>query len=318
MAGQQAEKNRLLRTTAACCLVGFGCMLLPSELQSAARCHVADLLAPGQRVAHQGRSLLASTKVAPDSPSFRSADTDRIHAQVEQLQLELRQQHLREAKLQQRLADRKQHGASPFIASKSPPLVRHELIEARVLGREKDLDAQSALLLDLGSSDGAVSEAFVVRGTSPVLDVGANASVAAGQPVYTGRCVIGRIERTGRWTSAVQLITDPTYTGRAQLLRRTEGGVVPGAEGILAGLGDGTCRLSGIPYTEPVAIGDDVYTGGRSARFPDPMYYGRIVKAELQAGQRWELIVRPHADFDAIERVAVLRQTLGTVRVLGQ
>lgn len=317
MATDRTEKHAW-QTAIACSIGGLICLLLPSDLQTPIRGHFSDLLVPGQRIAKRlGESFKRTqpTSVAGGEPSVAQAE---LAKRIEQLELHVRQQQVREARLQKQLADKQQHGSSPFVASRTTRLVRHELIEARVLGREKDLDQNSAILVDLGSNKGAVSHAFVVRGTGPVLDVGSDAKVTEGQPVYCGRCVVGRIERTGRVTSAVRLITDPGYTGRAQLLRRTERGAVFGAEGILVGLGDGTCRLTGIPYTEPVRVGDDVYTGGRSARLPEPMYYGRVVSANLVAGQRWEIVVQPRANFDRIEQVSVLRQSLKAPRVLGQ
>jgi len=317
MATDRTERHAW-QTALACGIVGVICLLLPNDLQTPLRGHFADLLVPGQRIAKRvSTSLTWQTELAGASADAASIRAD-LAKRLEQLELHVRQQQVREARLQKQLADRRQHGDSPFVAAKTTRLVRHELVEARVLGREKDLDQNSAIMVDLGSDKGAVSHAFVVRGTGPVLDVGSAANVAEGQPVYCGRCVIGRIERTGRVTSAVRLITDPGYTGRAQLLRRTERGSVFGAEGILVGMGDGNCRLRGIPYTEPVRVGDDVYTGGRSARLPEPMYYGRVVSANLVAGQRWEIVVEPRADFARIDQVSVLRQSLRAPRVLGQ
>lgn len=317
MATDRTEKHAW-QTALACGIGGVICLLLPDDLQTPLRGHFADILVPGQRVAKRISDTVSTKTQVASGDAENSAVSVDLAKRVEQLELHVRRQQVREARLQKELTDQKRHGTSPFVASKTTRLVRHELVEARVLGRERDLDENSAIMVDLGSDKGAVSHAFVVRGTGPVLDVGADARVAEGQPVYCGRCVVGRIERTGRVTSAVRLITDPGYTGRAQLLRRTERGSVFGAEGILVGLGDGTCRLTGVPYTEPVRVGDDVYTGGRSARLPEPMYYGRVVSANLVAGQRWEIVVQPRADFSRIEQVSILRQSLKAPRVLGQ
>ena len=116
----------------------------------------------------------------------------------------------------------------------------------------------------------------------------------------------------------MRLTTDPKYSARAQLLRETASGAQFGAEAILKGRGNGTCELTGVPYTEPVSVGDAVYTGGRSALFPTPMYYGRVIEAKLEAGQRWSIVVKPNFDVDEIREVAVLRENMSSTRVLGQ
>lgn len=301
------------RTGAACCLAGGLCLLLPPPIQSAFRAVVQDCLQPGQTL------LEPLSRLAPDQQRLDSiTDNDLANSRIEELQLQLRQQKLAQAELRRQLQAAQQIGTMPYTVQPSEPLIAYSLLAARVLGREKDLAGDPSLLLDLGSTRGAMSEAFVVRGTNPVLDVGTASGISPGQPVYAGRTVLGRIERTGRWTSAVRLITDPGYTGRAQLLRESTEGPQFGAEGLISGVGDGTCRLSGIPYTEPVAVGDEVYTGGRTARFPVPMFYGRVVKATLESGQKWNIIVRPHANLDAIREVAVLRESFRSARALGQ
>lgn len=304
------------RSTLVCCGVAIACITLPQPIQSAVRATVHDALSPGQ---HLAQPLLHSARWTHPDTGEPLAERLVANQELEQLRLTLRQQQLREAALRDQLKAARDQGVTPYTGQPSAPLVRHELLEARVLGREKDLSDQPALLVGLGSARGAVSEAFVVRGGNPILDQGSSRGIESGQPVYAGRCVVGRVERAGRWTSAVQLISDTRYTGRAQLLRESDDGSQFGAEGLLVGHGDGTCRLTGIPYTEPVAVGDDVYTGGRSARFPHPMYYGRVVAAELESGQRWNIIVKPHVAPDVLVDVAVLRQSLNTSeRVLGQ
>lgn len=303
------------RPTAACGLVAIACMILPAPAQIRIRATMNDVLAPGQVAAS---SLVHQLTAAPKSANVEDSLSPDLRSRVLELELALRRQQLKEAGLREELELTRKTGVSPFLPSTSSRLLRQELLQARVLGRERDLIGSPSLLLDLGSSDGAVREAFVVHSADPVLDQGTSAGIATGQPVYAGRCVLGRITRTGRWTSAVQLTTNTQYSARAQLLRKTDAGSQFGAEGIITGLGDGTCRLTGIPYTEPVSVGDSVYTGGRSARFPEPMYYGQVVKVSMESGQRWTIIVKPHLDVDQIREVAVLRESMNTIRVLGQ
>lgn len=311
MVVERSEK-KAWRTAFACCAVAIVCMVLPTNLQSEIRATANDLLRPGQELV---RPLVVRTRSeAAATNSVVGADSGELL----RLQEQLRQQAIREANLREQLKFAGTNGRFPYDATSSERLIVHELLQARVLGRERELDGASPLLLDLGSASGAKKGAFVVRTDSPVLDQGTDSGIRAGQPVYAGRCVLGRIVRTGRWTSAVQLISDPKYASRAQLLRETNQGFKFGAECMLEGQGDGTCRLSGVPSTEPVAVGDSVYTGGRTARFPAPMFYGTVTEARLESDQRWLIVVKPQLNADDVRDVAVLREQLRSQRVLGQ
>lgn len=303
------------RTALGCGLVAVACMLLPVPIQSAIRATANDALRPGQTMV---RPLFAAGSADSEPRVGGSVDSPELVRRVRELELQLRQERLREARLQEELKLVQSTGVAPFIASPSSRLMVWEMLSARVLGRERDLSGTPALLLDLGASNGATEEAFVVYGADPVLDQGTDSGIQPGQPVYAGRCVLGRITRAGRRTCAVRLTTDPKYSARAQLLRETASGAQFGAEAILKGRGNGTCELTGVPYTEPVSVGDAVYTGGRSALFPTPMYYGRVIEAKLEAGQRWSIVVKPNFDVDEIREVAVLRENMSSSRVLGQ
>lgn len=309
------RSQRLWQTSLACCLIGGGCLILPAPIQSALKSTVNDLLMPGQTLAQ-----MATTRGPVVSESVEDGDEalTQLQSRVRELELRLRQESLRRATLADEVDRIKRIGTSPFLPQVTEPLVGYDLLAAKVLGHENDLRDHPALLLDLGTSGGVTTDAFVVRSANPVVDAGRDLDLSPGQPVYAGRCVVGRIHRTGRWTSVVQLISDPQYSGRAQILRRSGDEVREGAEGLISGTGDGRCLLSGVPYTEPVAVGDEVYTGGRSARFPAPMFYGTIVSAELIAGQRWEIVVEPAVEAGVLREVAVLRESLNTTRVLGQ
>ncbi len=311
----QSEKPAWRSMTAAT-VAAAALLYLPPGVHRVLCAGISDALLPGQRAAvwishAASRHTDLQTEVAPSSSEHGSA-------RIRELELLLRKQQLSLAIANQRLAEVQRVGPAPYAATESSPLIVRELLVARVLGREKELTGFPSLLLDLGSASGDLTDAFVLRGGDPVIDQGTRSGVAAGQPVYAGRCVVGRVARSGRWTAVVQPITDSGYTGRAQLVRTVDERTHFGAEGLLSGLGDGTCKLSGIPYTEPVSVGDEVYTGGRTARFPVPMYYGRVAVAELVAGQRWNIIVRPAAGAADVTEVAVLREASRDMRVLGQ
>jgi rod shape-determining protein MreC len=148
-----------------------------------------------------------------------------------------------------------------------------------------------------------------------LIDQGDEAHLHPDQPVFAGRCVVGKIQQVGRWTSSILPVTDLEYRGRAQLMRRTADGLVVGPEGIIAGDGKEGCRLNFIAATQPVAVGDEVYTAVAGTPLPMPMYYGRVVAVSLAEGAPyWEVQVKPAETLNHARSVQVLRVVLNPAR----
>jgi cell shape-determining protein MreC len=163
------------------------------------------------------------------------------------------------------------------------------------------------LLLDAGRAQGVTRAELVVDGSGPVLDAGTTSGVAIGDRVLSGAIVIGRVERTARWVSAVQPVTADGFRAQATLLRVGPGGRHFGATGILEGTGEAQGRLTGIPHTEAVAVGDDVVTADVSGVRGPRLYFGKVVKADFLAGGQWDIRIQPAADADSLDEVAILR-----------
>ena len=145
----------------------------------------------------------------------------------------------------------------------------------------------------------------------------ARTGLADGQPVYSGRSIIGKIAVAGRWTSTVRPVTDREFRGLAQLARKTRGGLIFGSQAILEGSGSPLCRLTLVPVTEPVNIGDEVYTGRRDATLPYPLYYGKVVSAKIPPGAaHWEIKVEPAVGKIKAQRVQVLTKKMNPLRQL--
>ncbi len=76
---------------------------------------------------------------------------------------------------------------------------------------------------------------------------------------------------------------------------------------MLEGTGDGFCRLTRVPATAAVTIGDVVYTDGRDQPGDWPMVYGTVVRAELPDGApHWDIRIRPAVDLDQLKQLDVL------------
>ena len=302
------------------CAAGFALTFVPASAVEPARGLVRDALRPGQTLVRigleQGRDLLAAAKSwtqrglagtrdsaagIAESPVADDLDRRRLELQIAALQEELR-------------VARSTGGATAAVESRAP-LLAPTLVEARVLGEETGNLWRSRKILGIGTKDGVVESALVLDDPRPLVDQGLDARLSAGDAVYAGRIVVGKIAEVGRYSSTIRLVTDPAYSGRARLARRTNGGLVFAAEGTLVGDGGALCRLTHI--TEPVNIGDEVYTGGTDGLLPWPMYYGRVVDAELAPNAReWTIRVQPAASGQRIERVEILRWGINADRIL--
>ena len=195
-----------------------------------------------------------------------------------------------------------------------PPLVLPRLIEARVLGEETAALWRARKLLAAGAADQIAESALVLDDSRPLVDLGQDAGVSPGDAAYAGRIVVGKIAEVGFYSSTLRLVTDPAYKGLARLARRTSRGLVLGPEGTVVGDGSELCRLKHI--AEPVNVGDEVFTGGTDGAVPARMYYGKVVRAELEPGAReWSVWVRPAAT-EGLESVLILRRALNPDRVL--
>jgi cell shape-determining protein MreC len=166
--------------------------------------------------------------------------------------------------------------------------------------------AAAEQLLNSGRSHGLAESDVVLDESAPRLDQGSEAGIEPELDVLIGRCVVGRIASVGRWTSAIEPITDPRYRGLAQIIRPSDQGGSFGAEGILVGQGTELLKLTDVPTTQSVRVGDEIYTSDRDRRFPIPLYYGRVVRVE-ESGRNWEIAVRPAVRVSDLKTVAVLK-----------
>ncbi|MEX0714994.1 MAG: rod shape-determining protein MreC [Planctomycetaceae bacterium] len=219
------------------------------------------------------------------------------------------------ARLRDELDRRQGDEAAAFPARPGEPLVVPDLLAATVLGEEAATLWRAGKLLDRGTAAGVSESSLVLDAEGPLVDQGQDSGLEAGQPVFAGRTVLGRIARVGHWTSTLQLVTDPQYRGLARIVRRSERGVAYGPQGILEGDGGELCRLKFVDATAAVAIGDEVYTDDLEGLLPEPAYYGRIVAAELKPGAaHWEVRVEPAGPPREPREVHVLRRVANPAR----
>lgn len=315
----RGETGTLLPTGVTLSLVALGLTLIPQGIADAVRATVRDAALPGLRYLTLTREQLDAARRSLSSTGETAERLAALGAELDQWQLRCRRMTIQNALLHEELQRAKRDGVSPYDATPAKPLVVPGLLEASVLGEETARLWRTGRLIDRGAVDGVGESSLVLDDTRPLVDQGADSGLATGQPVYSGRSVLGKIAVVGRWTSTVQPVTDPGFRGMAQLARRTEGGVTFGPTAILEGCGERLCRLKLVPATEPVSIGDEVYSAPRDATLPFPLYYGKVVRAEIKPGApHWEIDVDPAANRIEPQTVQILTRQLNPLRQQAQ
>lgn len=290
--------------------VSLALLVGPVSWRVALQTRCGDLLAPAL---DWGRSVTEEvvSRTRPDS-----ATIERLTAERDAWKRVGRQLELRLVEQQATLARLEKESARP-LAEAGDPLLETQVITGRVIGASQSLTGEAAgLLVDAGRAAGIRGAELVLDSgdDTALIDQGADAGVAADELVLAGRSVVGRIATVGEWTSRVQPVTDPHFRGYAQLVRRSAVGPVFGAKGILEGTGR-ACRLSFVSATEPVAVGDAVYTVPTHVPTSRPLYYGRVTAVKLEeSADYWTVEVSPDVT-EIPDRVQVLQVELSSVRV---
>ena len=290
------------------CGAAVGLALAPASMSVPIRACVRDSLRPGHKAADWVTSKAESLAADFQVREVQAAMISELRADLDAVRLAARQEQLQVAALRKLLAadDSEGHAAS------GEPLLIPELLEARILGREEARVLASGTLIDRGADAGMIEESLVVEATIPLIDHGEGSKLEPGLPVYAGRAVVGKIAQAGRWVSTVRPVTDPQFRGEARLARSTAQGLALGARGVICGTGEALCKLTWIAATEPVSVGDEVYT---DTSLPQPMYYGKVVRVEPGL-THWEIWVEPAAADPDRRTVQVLRRRLNPARVL--
>jgi rod shape-determining protein MreC len=300
-------------------LLAAGLRSAPTGVADAWRGMTTDLLRPGleglrwtQQTLHElaeNRNAIAGDRANREARELRE--------RVARLQDELQLAVARSALHAEAGTSSDPAGLAVYVPEASARLLVPQLLQVGVLGTAAATEWRQGLYLSGGGVQGLRESSLVLSDVRPLIDYGRDGGVAAEDPLLLGRQVIGKVARTGHWSSTVLLLTDAGYRGRAQLVRATSQGPVFAAPGILHGTGEPTCSLEGIPSTESVRVGDFVYTAERDGVIPVPLYYGKVVEATASPDDReWTIRVEPATLPAELTRVAVLRTLLNPDRPL--
>ena len=296
-------------------LVGVGLSFAPDGVASRLRGAVTDAMRPGQQ------AVCATSDSLREGLASLTSQTARTQQhELARLRRELDDAKSRSVALATQLAsmneEREREATLPSTIRRLPRLASVSLIETTVLGEMIAEQWRSGKLLDRGETNGVRESSLVLNSRQSLVDVGQDGELSPEDSVLMGRSVIGKIERVGRWTSTLLLLTDAAYRGRAQLIQEAETGFAFGARGILKGQGGALCKLEGIAATESVRVGDGVYTADRDGLVSTPLYYGKVVEATLGPDDReWKVLVEPALLPSRLTTVQVLRTSVNSERL---
>lgn len=176
--------------------------------------------------------------------------------------------------------------------------LRHWETEARRLARENAaLRNLSRLAPDrfpvfvTGRVVGDSGNAFV---RAVLVNAGGDDGVREGHAAVTGEGLVGRVVDVGRGASRVLLLTD-IGSRIPVVVERT------GRHAVLAGDNSRRARLSYLPRSAGLAVGDRLVTSGQGGALPPGLPVG-IVSELSEAGAR----VRPIADLGRLEYVRLI------------
>lgn len=307
------RETRTLRIWFTACLMSImACVALFADrtgLLTSARPVLHDILSPGRLIV---LAVASGETSNPGEKNDRASGTtasglrdEAASSSVSSQQALLRNLLIENARLRRDLKRRQSH-ESPLADRSRESLAELHSVDAKILSRAGLPDSLRELMIDAGQSKGIRRSELVVQGDGILLDVGAREAVRAGDRVVDGLAVIGRIDKTAQWVSLVQPISAAGFRARARILRVANGEGHFGAVGMLEGLGNGECTLSGIAHTEAVAVGDHVVSMDVNGIDGPVLTYGEVVKADFLAGGQWDVRVRPVVNFDEASDVRVL------------
>ena len=302
-------------------MTGICLYVIPSAYSSRLYNLIRDTTKPGLVLVQQIKGWEYQTLEKPVQDTL----VKQLEAELSRTQSENRCLELQSLQLSEDLEQLKQTGVPSYQSQTGERLLVPDLIEAELLGESSIALLKKGKLLDQGSERGVFASSFVFQSDLPLIDLGAEQGIKAGYSLYAGQAVIGKISEVGRWTSSLIPVTSIDYRGSARIARKTDQGLQLGVDGILVGMGEEKCQLLQIPPTESIQVGQEVYTGEVDRELPlsmqstlgQPMYYGRIIKAELPRGAAyWKIIVEPAVKLSEVKQVSVLRQIINPRRML--
>ncbi len=281
-------------------------LVCPESWTVGTKGRMASLLRPGQTATRWLRQQASGAAAKVTNHWNTAAQLAEVQEQNAQLQEQIR-------RLTAQIAVFEGASRSTFPATYEEDadhrLLRTRGVRARVLGHAARRFLTEHQILDVGAEAKIRPEALVID-LPALIDQGANVKLQAEELVLSQGRIWGKIVEVGPQTSTVRRVTEPGYR---DIVRLATPGATPhelrwGPQGIIEGTGERLARIRLIEVTEPVAIGDLVYTASAKGLLPEPLLYGRIVTVERPVGAaHWDLWMQPAVAAHEPETVVVLR-----------
>ena len=289
-------------------------MTLPERWTGRAKMAAASILRPAQRVVLQGRQCVGRAVAWARGRMDAAAQLDEARGECQRL----REENLRLGAALEVERSRRLSPPPDPAAEAAQRLLTARCIPARVLGQQARAFLQRQHLLDVGTREGVQPDALVIDGRFQWIDRGRDADLEAGQLALSAGRVWGKIAEVAAATSLVRTVTEPGFRDLVRLATPDADGapVRWGPEGILEGTGESLARVRRVEASEPVAIGDLVYTASGGGVLPRPLLYGRVVRLARPVGAaHYDLWIEPAVRPGEPEQVLVLRTELNPRRV---
>ncbi|HSS22076.1 MAG TPA: rod shape-determining protein MreC [Pyrinomonadaceae bacterium] len=132
---------------------------------------------------------------------------------------------------------------------------------------------------------------------------GSSSGVGLNMPVVTGDGIVGRVIALSPWTAQVMMITDEKAAAGAIVGKIGSDGPL----GSVRGLGDrGLIEMRYVSDLEQVPVGEFILTTGQDGIYPPGLTIGEVVQVDKDSSQAHKILVKPAANLDRLEEVAVL------------
>lgn len=311
----QSHSNRnIWLSTATVLLVATVVFVADSQDKlTSVRMSLHNALSPGRLVL---MSVAAPSTNAEGDSSSGGDDTTPEVAELQdsllQNELQRRQLLIENARLNNEVRQMRRQGAIRTVAGRD--LINFIGLKAKVLSRRGLPNDLKEALIDAGRDQGLRRSELVVSGDGFVVDKGTDHGLTVGQQVADGAAVVGRIAKLSQWVGLVQPVTNAEFSGAVQIVKMQGQGATFGAQGLLEGTGESLCRVTGIPYTEAVTIGDYVFSASVQGINGPRLFYGEVVHAEFSAGGQWDIRVQPAFESEQMDEVVVVKQRLDSQR----
>jgi rod shape-determining protein MreC len=150
-------------------------------------------------------------------------------------------------------------------------------VAARVMGRDST-NWYSSIILNKGDRDGIRPE----------------------MGVMTSAGIVGRVVKTGPFSSIVLLVTDP-HNAITGIIQRSRD------EGIVEGTFQGRARIKYLPLLASIRVGDIVVTSGLTGGFPRGIVIGTVLTMQKEEGELFQSAeIAPQADLSKLEEVLII------------